>query len=896
MQNRHTFHPVSTKRTLTLTLILFLFGFTLLSAQGKSSKGLELIDKDKAAGLITDEEALVQKFYYGFNKSKLDDKYFFENDIPGKCGTGILVEYRQKKDLLSQSSINKIESCINTLRKRSITESTYISPSGKFELTYSTEGRDSVSAEDADSSGVPDYVERIANYFDYSWNFVVDTLGYLPPPVGNEKYQISFENSGYFGYTDVLQGRLTYISMSSTFDGFSDNTDPEGDAIGAAKVTAIHEFMHACQIVYNNWSEPLWFSEAHATWVEDIGYDYVNDYYNYLSGSNIKYPDRSLTSGDGYSDCIFMHCLTQKYGMQVPREIFERTGINGWEADLNSIDAVLSNYNASLEQFMPEYFSWCYLTGENADSRLPSFEEAADYPTSYANESSSLLPFNINNLERSELSAAFYEYTLNETDGNLSLEFDSDNKGYIALITSFKDSSVDIQYYTYSSQSYYRLIDTEHQLKDITGFVIIPVNTNVSDKLTYNISVDKYREVVFNHTPLTSAEDISPKTFVTKILTKQNDIDLNALKLNYKFGSEQFKTLPLFATGNLNEYSTEITDISDGDTISYYFSYYDSLRSFNNTLPLNAPDSLFSFMCGVDNIAPTISHNAVTSLTKEDFPRKVFAYISDNYKVASAYIEYSVNDEDINRVDFIKLKDSLYYAPLFYDTTDYNIDDKISYRIVASDSAITNNTTIYPDSGFVNLTLNRGYKYISDVNSYIDGWSMDEYLDTLYIEENITIRDLNLFFQMSFLNNEGFLLSLASPNGELVDVSNIQSSSCDSLSVVFNESADFDLTSSDLFLTGENYLTGHFKPEPGSLETFNGLSARGVWILHIYNQSWINAFTLDNWGLILQTDPVVSDIEEQNNNGIPTDYSLSNNYPNPFKPRNNNKLFTTGKK
>ncbi len=889
MHNRLKFYPAPTIRIIFFFLILFTLGFSLISAQGNVSKGLELIENDKAKGILTDEEALVQKFYYGFNKSKLDEKYFFKNDIPGKCGTGILIEYKQKKDTFSHSSIAEIESCFSNLRKRAITESKYISPSGKFELTYSTEGENAVSAEDADVSGVPDYVERIAEYFDYSWKFVVDTLGYLAPPIGEGKYQVIFENSGYFGYTDILQDRLTFISMSSTFDGFSENMDPEGYAIGAAKVTAIHEFMHACQIVYNNWKEPSWIAEAHATWVEDIGYDYVNDYYySFLHRSHITNPNRSLTSGDGYSDCIFLHYLTQKYGVQVAREIWERIEIFSWEIGLNTINAVLSDYESSLEQTLPEYFSWCYLTGENADSRLPSFEEAADYPTSQLTQSITGFPDYIHDSEYEKLSAVFLKYSINETSGNLSVEFESDDKGYLVLITYFNDNSVDIKYYSnernYFTERYYSLIDTEYKLEEINDFVIIPVNFNVFEKLKYSISVDKYREVVFNHTPVSSSEDISPKTIFTSIEVADPYKLYNTLTLNYKFGNGPFQTLPLLTIENSNKYSAEISGISDGDTISYYFSYYDSLRSFNNTLPLNAPDSLFSFMCGVDNIAPIVKHNSITGLTKYDFPRRLLANISDNYKVASAILEYTVNDKEIKHLDFIKLNDSVYNAPLFTDTAFSNINDKISYRIIASDSAISNNTTIFPESGFVNLTINRGYKYESKVDSFIDGYYIDEFADTVYVENDIAIRDLNLFFRATFIENDSLLISLTASNGEQVEITRLSPQNCDSLSVIFDESADFTLTSSDPLFTDDYYITGHFKPEFENLDTFNGLSAQGEWIIHLYNLSRYNFFVFDDWGLILQTDSMISDREEPIEIGVPIEYSLSNNYPNPFNP------------
>ena len=70
----------------------------------------------------------------------------------------------------------------------------------------------------------------------------------------------------YYGYTSFNNTSAgTEIVMHNSFSGFPTNTDPEGNALGAAKVTAVHEFKHAIQFVYNQWSEPGWFIEADAT-------------------------------------------------------------------------------------------------------------------------------------------------------------------------------------------------------------------------------------------------------------------------------------------------------------------------------------------------------------------------------------------------------------------------------------------------------------------------------------------------------------------------------------------------------------------------------------------------------------------------------------------------------
>ena len=47
----------------------------------------------------------------------------------------------------------------------------------------------------------------------------------------------------------------TIIVLHNNFINFPSNTDPDGVVLGAAKVTAAHEFQHAIQYATSNWSE-----------------------------------------------------------------------------------------------------------------------------------------------------------------------------------------------------------------------------------------------------------------------------------------------------------------------------------------------------------------------------------------------------------------------------------------------------------------------------------------------------------------------------------------------------------------------------------------------------------------------------------------------------------------
>lgn len=292
----------------------------LLTTVAHENETIKKIEEAFQLGKINYEEALLQKFYSGFDRSKLNDEFSVYSQSIQKCATHLITEFRNNSDNLSDEAIALIEELISpkvTKTNNSITTSTYISPYQKFELTYTTSGTHRVPSQDLDNNGIPDYVERVAEYFDHSWRVLIDTLGFKTIPLGpGEYYQISFEDMPYYGYTTWTNtSARTRIAMHNNYQGFPPNSDPDGNVLGAAKATAVHEFKHAIQILYNNWSEPGWFIEADATWSEDIGFDLTNDYYNYLRDSQIREPGRGLAQGSGYEDNLFFHFFTEKFSI-----------------------------------------------------------------------------------------------------------------------------------------------------------------------------------------------------------------------------------------------------------------------------------------------------------------------------------------------------------------------------------------------------------------------------------------------------------------------------------------------------------------------------------------------------------------------------------------------------
>ncbi|MGB9664548.1 MAG: MXAN_6640 family putative metalloprotease [Ignavibacteria bacterium] len=475
--------------------LIFLILSNLSFASDYESKGFNLIQKFYEEGKISYQQSLLNKFYYIFKRDKLDKQFYFENDPPVKCATSLIIEYQRNKNLLDQSAIDEIESFINPEKLNSPTAFTYDSPGGKFRLTYETTGPNAVPTADNNGNGVPDFVEWVASYFDYSWAFEIDTLGFLPPPIGTGKYQIGFEEMSAYGYTTVVSGTLTRIVMHRNFIGFPPNQDPEGNVKGAAKVTAAHEFKHATQIVYNYWNEPSWYIELDATWMEDIAYDYVNDYYNYItsSGSPFTSPGQSLDAGSGYEDCNWMIFLSERFDVNINKRIWQRRQSNPSENVFTTFNYVLSTfYSSNFQSAFREYIVWNFLTNSRATTTHPGYGEAPQYPLAALCTTVSSYPYNGNNCSITKYSANFIRINPPANSNNLMINFNGANSPHIFKVSVVtRNSSGLVQSFEIpldaNNDGSFLITIPNNQLQ-YAGLCVAVVSGNTGPTFTYSIT------------------------------------------------------------------------------------------------------------------------------------------------------------------------------------------------------------------------------------------------------------------------------------------------------------------------------------------------------------------------------------------------------------------------
>lgn len=187
-------------------------------------------------------------------------------------------------------------------------------------------------------------------------------------------------NEGLYGYCapdggrpDTNDGRAAaFCVLDNDYAQAQYGTAP----LNSLRVTAAHEFFHAIQFAYDVY-EDIWFMEGTATWVEDEAYDAINDNYQYLNYSPIRYPRTAADYTPGlhrYGAFLFFKYAAERFrARDVIRQFWEYADAPRHRYSLQAIRAVVAARQTSWPSFFSVFASW---------NTLPngSYSERTSYP------------------------------------------------------------------------------------------------------------------------------------------------------------------------------------------------------------------------------------------------------------------------------------------------------------------------------------------------------------------------------------------------------------------------------------------------------------------------------------------------------------------------------------
>ncbi len=235
---------------------------------------------------------------------------------------------------------------------------------------------------DSDGDGIADLIELVAEAAEESWEVEIEDLGYEEPLDSDNKIIIIFDDkdeyllSGAVGITGLLSNGDPYIAINPWL---SDDY---------LKITVAHEFFHTIQFGYDTGfattNHGVNWAEATAVWIEEIVYDEVDDYINYLTDF-FDYTDYSVFASIAPTDTLFPYALNiwplflQEYFNDegVIKDIWENYfHSSADDEDLtkvyDSVLEVVEDYGENLSDVFRQFTLWNMADDE--------YSEAGDFP------------------------------------------------------------------------------------------------------------------------------------------------------------------------------------------------------------------------------------------------------------------------------------------------------------------------------------------------------------------------------------------------------------------------------------------------------------------------------------------------------------------------------------
>jgi hypothetical protein len=280
---------------------------------------------------------------------------------------------------------------------------THGSPAGHFLVHFTRAGKNAVPPLDADTSGVPDFVEEVALTYDAVYKRYHDDLGFRPPasdeavPVDNggdgrfDVYLVDFAGVGDGIFRadacdaqkpDICAG---YMVQENDYAGYG-----YPSTTIANRILGSHEYFHAVQAAYDV-DQGTVASEGSAVWATEKFDPTLKDFEAFLDGY-FDNTDRTLNEPlpgpvdpFSYGAAIFFQFLDERFDETRVRSLWERCedGAKGVEDPdwFEELDPLLTEEaGTSFAEAFVDFATWNLFTGKVADPSR-SYAAGAGYPS-----------------------------------------------------------------------------------------------------------------------------------------------------------------------------------------------------------------------------------------------------------------------------------------------------------------------------------------------------------------------------------------------------------------------------------------------------------------------------------------------------------------------------------
>jgi zinc metalloprotease ZmpB len=179
------------------------------------------------------------------------------------------------------------------------------------------------------------------------------------------------------------------------------------------------------------------------------------------------------------------------------------------------------------------------------------------------------------------------------------------------------------------------------------------------------------------------------------------------IQLIAESGSTGSQTITMTNTG-VNAFIAELSLPTQVGTVYYYFRAEDA-EGRVTLLPEGAPAQRFQFIVGQDVHPPVITHIPILDAGFVRWPLQLSAVVTDNFSIGAVAVEYTLRDPNgiINSSGVVSLVAS---GTTFSGLLDIPFEkilkgSHLQYAIMAVDRSEAANSSRFPESGFVELTV-----------------------------------------------------------------------------------------------------------------------------------------------------------------------------------------------
>ncbi|WP_073169508.1 T9SS type A sorting domain-containing protein [Tangfeifania diversioriginum] len=261
-----------------------------------------------------------------------------------------------------------------------------------------------------------------------------------------------------------------------------------------------------------------------------------------------------------------------------------------------------------------------------------------------------------------------------------------------------------------------------------------PITTGILDDIGWkNMQID--------FTQLKDMEEVDTIHFSAEI---ESDYEIDTTSLFVVYSTDSFKnqpdTIPLLPTGN-NLYEAQLLPLASANYLNYYISAGDiKNRTFRQ--PTEAPNEFFTINFGEDNLKPEIEHEPIPYFFTANNKLNINATVNDNLGIDTVYVEYAING--VPQPSFGLLPgtaSNIFVGEFEISETQLEDGDEITYKIVARDASVAQNTSMLPAKNNFNFRVEKVYNPIS---GYINNFNNSN--------PDFILTDFDIYPEINFKN------------------------------------------------------------------------------------------------------------------------------------------------